>query len=221
MSKQSSIHQYPEADIEYQELLERLNKAYKKDHILVKDSLREMIASTEREIRFPNKKGYYDDEDMYNSPDGQPVMNKYEIYRCITMLLFIAAIGLFNVKNIGMYFGGMVFFAAGLLIAFTTPAVGIIFLFSHGMTGLGLMTGALIGDILTSPIMQDNPQNIYIYFGICIMIALAGTLITIRKNLQLYPKGKAPSNPFIISFYMIYFILIAILPRILPFIYNL
>ena len=214
---ESAIDSYREKDEEYQNLIDRINMAYGSDPLLTKDALKEMVSNTEREIKYGKPR----EDDMILDEAGKPIMDKYDLYKNITMFIFIAALGLLNISNIGMYAFGTVFFIAGYCVGFSVPMAGVIFLFSHGITGLCIMTVSTIGKIFENPIMQDNPQNIYIYLGACILIALFATLTTVKKNLKLFSPGKEPKISTITGMYMVYFILIALLPKLLPFIYNL
>lgn len=81
--------------------------------------------------------------------------------------LFAAYILLVGITNIGygmdyfmMYVFGTAFFLAGLFVGMYVPVFGIIFLFSHGCTGLGIMCLTKITQILSNPIMTDNPGNL-------------------------------------------------------------
>lgn len=81
--------------------------------------------------------------------------------------LFAVYILLVGITNIGygmdyfmMYIFGAAFFLAGLFVGMYVPTFGIIFLFTHGCTGLGTMCLTKITQILSSPIMTDNPGNL-------------------------------------------------------------
>ncbi len=206
-------------DKEYQTLVDKIEDRYAKNPILVKDSMKEMIHSIDRELKFGKK----EEEPEYIQTDSgvQLPLTKEQLYKYITMLFFIAAIGLFNIKSIGMYIFGLIFFLAGFNIGLFVPGAGIIFLFSHGMTGLGMMCAGLVGDAINSPLMQDNPQNLYIYLGVCILIGLFATLSTIKFNLGIITNGKKPSLFMIVWAYIIMFLLVALFPKVMPFIYSL
>ncbi len=206
-------------DKEYQTLVDKIEDRYAKNPILVKDSMKEMIHSIDRELKFGKK----EEEPEYIQTDSgvQLPLTKEQLYKYITMLFFIAAIGLFNIKSIGMYIFGLIFFLAGFNIGLFVPGAGIIFLFSHGMTGLGMMCAGLVGDAINSPLMQDNPQNLYIYLGVCILIGLFATLSTIKYNLGIITNGKKPSLFMIVWAYIIMFLLVALFPKVMPFIYSL
>lgn len=84
------------------------------------------------------------------------------IFIVIIALLGIVAI----LKNDGegvMYYFGMIFFIAGYFVGIKVPAFGIIFLFSHGMTGLGIMLAAL-----SDTQMNDFPIDLKVFDDISI-----------------------------------------------------
>ena len=77
-----------------------------------------------------------------------------------------------------------IFFIGGLLIGLFIEKFGLIFLFSHGMTGLGLMLGIELSGLLTSPFISDAPIYIYISLGIILLLIILGLITTILYNLS-------------------------------------
>ncbi len=96
----------------------------------------------------------------------------------------IALVGLFNIKGYPMYIFGLAFFAAGSMVGLTQKGSGIVFLFSHGISGLVMMMAGMLANLFSSPIMSDNPTNIYIYIGIMISLAVIATIISLLHNLS-------------------------------------
>ena len=113
---------------------------------------------------------------------------KLQIYLCIV----IGLIGLLNIKLYFIYLFGIVFFYAGFFIGMNSKDGGIIFLFTHGLTGLFLMVFALLssfnnGDfipIFNSPIFSDSPTNVYIYLGIAGVLTVIAFIYVINYNLS-------------------------------------
>lgn len=148
----------------------------------------------------------------------------YIVCICIFMAL-TSLLGLFNpyaeeiISPLAMGISGIIFFIAGYFVNYAAKGFGIIFLFSHGMTGFCLMCGSIIGSILDVPIMHDNPTTVYIYLGILAVIAFASLITSIIinlsdklrsvKNIKLYP---------LIGFAFVYFWL-EILPIIIDKLY--
>ncbi len=140
----------------------------------------------------------------------------------IGLMIVIALFSLLSpsIDTITIYIFGLAFFAAGLFIGFSQKGFGIIFLFSHGMTGLALMVGSFLQPVFESGLFTENPSNVYLYLGIIISIFIVALLITILVNLSDNLKRVKYIRPIVIGIYGVGFLLVAILPRILSFIVN-
>ncbi len=115
--------------------------------------------------------------------------NKVKLYICL-YFVFLALIGLVNINIYPMYLFGLIFFAAGSLVGLNVPGFGLIFLFSHGGSGIGVILGTMLGPIFESPIMSDNPVNLYICLGGIGFLILLGTILSILYNLSEPLKDK-------------------------------
>lgn len=143
----------------------------------------------------------------------------------ITVLLAIFGIclGFINFMNpdySAMWFVGYIFFIAGHFIGMYVPVFGLIFLFSHSITGLSIMNASILEPILKNPIMQDNPKNIFLYISIVIGIYIIATLLVILHNLSNKLKKRNHMMFIPLGIYTIGFILISILPHIFNQLYN-
>ena len=107
-----------------------------------------------------------------------------KIFLIAIYFIVIAIIGLINYTSIPLYLGGFVFFVSGLLIGLYIEKFGLIFLFSHGMTGLGLMLGSELFGVITSPFISDAPIYIYILLGIILLLVILGLITAILYNLS-------------------------------------
>ena len=107
-----------------------------------------------------------------------------KIFLIAIYFIVIAIIGLINYTSIPLYLGGFVFFVSGLLIGLYIEKFGLIFLFSHGMTGLGLMLGSELFGVITSPFISDAPIYIYILLGIIFLLVILGLITAILYNLS-------------------------------------
>ena len=134
----------------------------------------------------------------------------YDILFFCLLSIMIVLIGFLNFSNIGLFLFGFVFFITGLLIGFNEKIFGIIFLFSHGMTGLCIMETALLGDILNSPIFSDYPIKIYIYLGIIVFIFVISLIFSILYNLSDNLKKYKYLKCIILFLYLIMFLLTGI-----------
>lgn len=132
--------------------------------------------------------------------------------------IFMALIGLINIgnENASLYYFGFIFFIAGLLIGIYIKGFGLIFLFSHGCTGLSIMIGSTLGNYLKEPILSDMSKGVYIYLGILIAIIICGLIITILTNLS----EKIKSKPFADAYPVIIMSVAILLVELFPVLYN-
>ena len=100
------------------------------------------------------------------------------------LLLFIALIGLIDIKNYSIYFFGFVFFTSGICIGLFVKGFGLIFLFSHGITGFYIIMASTLGALISSPIMSDPPFYIYPCLAVIVLIFLIAIILTIIFNLK-------------------------------------
>lgn len=138
----------------------------------------------------------------------------------VVSIIYIICIALLGLTNIGIsqdlvfeYYIGAIFFLVGLAIGLKLQLFGIIFLFSHGCTGLGLMVIPKIIEILKNPIMTDNPTNIMIFLTFGVLLVIVGIILTIMYNLN----KKFKYSLFIIL--GVFLLGIAII-QLLPYIYG-
>ena len=121
---------------------------------------------------------------------------KTQIVLYIFSLVILAFMSLFHIggenpEGIEIYLFSMIFLIAGQTIGTFLPYFGIIFLFSHGGTGIGIMMSTFLGTIFNNPRMTDNPPKLLIiYIGISIFLIVIGFLITVLRNLSNYLKTK-------------------------------
>ncbi len=128
---------------------------------------------------------------LNNNKSEKVKMNvNMELFNTIMLCLIIVFLGLFNLTGFGMYVFGCVFFFAGLFIGLYFKWFGLIFLFSHGMSGLGLMIGSL-SNKFTGPIYSDAAGSAYfILMGLWILLVLFGLAFTILYNLEIIKKKR-------------------------------
>lgn len=133
--------------------------------------------------------------------------------------IFSVCIFLISIVNIKygtdqfmMYFFGAIFFLAGLFVGLNVPVFGIIFLFSHGGTGLGIMCFSKIKGILESPLMTDNPTNLKYLLVLGTGLILAGIISTIFYNVSKKIRDQKYSLPIILAMFAIGIAIIQILP---------
>lgn len=143
----------------------------------------------------------------------------------IGMFVFIGLLGLTTLNQVNedmpyifLYYFGMIFFVAGFFVGNNIKGVGIIFLFSHGGTGFGLMLASLLGNTLKSPVFEDIiPLNIKIYLIVGICFIVLAFLVSIINNLsdKIRYKTKYPFVP--LSIFTIVFVMAALFPYIIKY----
>ena len=152
---------------------------------------------------------------------NEDVPEKKNSRRAVISGLFAVCIFLISITNINygseqfmMYFFGTVFFLAGLFIGLNVPVFGIIFLFSHGGTGLGIMCFTKINKILQSPIMTDNPTNLQNLLVLGVGLIVIGIISTIFYNVSKKIRDKKYSLIIILAMFAIGIAIIQLLPMI-------
>lgn len=138
----------------------------------------------------------------------------------LAYILIIAILVLSGFINLGentiMHFAGLIFFLAGFFIGKGVPVFGLIFLFSHGCTGLGLMLGGVFSNDFYQGILSDMTRGVQIYFTIGIIAIVAAILMMVFYNLSetLRKNDKIP----LISLGL--FTLSVVMVNLLPYIYS-
>ena len=139
----------------------------------------------------------------------------------------IVLLGFVNPSNFLPYLGGCIFFIAGVMIGLGVKAFGLIFLFSHGITGLIVLCATTLsgGDIeslfglFNNPIMSDNPRYITIYLIAALLCAVFATISTILYNLSDELKRKKYSIYVPLVLYFLAILMVVIFPRIMDYLY--
>lgn len=146
---------------------------------------------------------------------------KFDLLLLFLIVIGIILIGFFNIGEIALYFGGVAFFLAGIGIGMFIDVFGLIFLFSHGMTGLCLMMGALLSKILENPVLSDGPLHSSIIICGVIVIALfvIATILVIMHNLSITMKKKKYFKDLILFLYFLGFLITALYVNFFPIIY--
>lgn len=152
---------------------------------------------------------------------NEDISEKKYSRRAVISGLFAVCIFLISITNINygseqfmMYFFGTVFFLAGLFVGLNVPVFGIIFLFSHGGTGLGIMCFTKINKILQSPIMTDNPTNLQNLLVLGVGLIVIGIISTIFYNVSKKIRDKKYSLLIILAMFAIGIAIIQLLPMI-------
>ncbi len=197
-------------DNRYKECLNKIDKYYKSNPDITTNELEKTIYNIEYNVLTKNSN---------IGPKKILDIDIVWIYR-VAFVIIVLAIGLVDILNNsfdGTYYFGAIFYLAGLFIGLNIKGVGLIFLLSHGGTGIGIMLVPTIINILKSPLMSDlannNIMSILVIAFIAIVLAI---LMTVFYNLSDQFKNKNYSLPVILLLYMIGIVII----KIIPIIYN-
>lgn len=136
------------------------------------------------------------------------------------LIVILLLLGLFSIstnpESMIMYYFGMVFFLAGFFIGTNQDSkMVIIFLFSHGGTGLALMLGSLLYPIFDSPILSDMPTKLTIVLIIIFGLALIGFILeTIFNVAERFDTHKA-YVPFLLGIFTTAVFIATFIPRLI------
>lgn len=175
-----------------------LNKLYEVDPQKAVDYLSESVDRVSNKETFSQKLGL--DE------------KKLDKICMIILAISLIPIGFINPID-PVYFGGLIFFIAGLMIGLFVPFFGIIFLCSHGGTGLYLMNMSIIEAIQNSPIMGDLSSDTRSYMYGIVGIFIAAILGTLLHNLIPKVREVKYIKTIIMILYVIGILLIKLLPH--------
>lgn len=197
-------------DNRYKECLNKIDKYYKSNPDITTNELEKTIYNIEYNVLTKNSSV---------GPKKILDVDMVWIYR-VAFVIIVLAIGLVDILNNsfdGTYYFGAAFYLAGLFIGLNIKGVGLIFLLSHGGTGIGIMLVPTIINIFKSPLMSDlannNIMSILVIAFIAIVVAI---LMTVFYNLNDQFKNKNYSLPVILLLYTIGIVII----KIIPIIYN-
>ena len=193
-------------DDKYKESLNKINKYYKENPDITTNELEKAVYNIEYNILMKNN-------DVKNSKgiDIEPVW----LYR-IGFVILILLIGLIDIAygNFdGNYYFACIFFLAGLFVGLYVRGFGLIFLLSHGLSGLALMIGPTIKSILSSPIITDLANKSILFFIVIGIIALiTAFLMTALYNLSNKIQGNKYSLLIIFILYLFGILVIKLIP---------
>lgn len=161
-------------------------------------------------------------DDKNTNDDGYIFKTKYlnpkleKILKIVFVIIILLAglMGLVDRSFDGTYYAGVIFFLIGMFSGLNDEKFDLIFLFSHGLSGLGIMIGPVIYKVLKSPILTDSASNIMIYLIVSIVILASGFITTTLYNLNYKVRDYKYSLPIILSLFLIGILMIKFLPTI-------
>ena len=134
----------------------------------------------------------------------------FKILEILSIIILFEGV-LFNLisqnhyTSIIIYICGFLFFIAGHFVGMHEKGFGIIFLFSHSVTGMFLMNFSFIMKKIDSPIMTDLPQIAHYYLFITLLVFIIATIYVIVFNLSERVKKIKYSNFIPLIIYIIGF----------------
>lgn len=134
-------------------------------------------------------------------------INRNALYTCAIVILIILTF-LFHLRDasgedVGLYFGGLAFFLAGIFIGLYVKGFGLIFLASHGITGLVMLESTYIGNIINSPQMSDSGTLMYMLVVLNILVFVIATILVILHNLSDNLKKSGSFKLIPLSVYLV------------------
>jgi len=149
----------------------------------------------------------------------------------VGICILIACCGflLNSLASIPMYIGGLAFFLAGLFVGLNIPVFGLIFLFSHGATGLFVILSSFffnIGEesadffkLFSNPIFSDGgiPNNLKMYIATIVVLLIIAFVYTILHNLSPVLKNNKKHMIAILLLFFIIILLTGLAPKLFPY----
>ena len=116
--------------------------------------------------------------------------------------------------NLGLLFFGMVFFIAGIQIGFgkETRGFGLIFVFSHGGTGLGCIIASLLTERFDFDKLSDLSSNLKLYIIITIAILIIAILGMVVYNISDTLNKRKYNKVIILLLFAAVIFLVGMLP---------
>ena len=139
---------------------------------------------------------------------------------CGIYAIIILIIGIVNLMyeggSIFTYYFGAVFLIVGLFIGLFVPGFGLIFLFSHGGSGYGIMNAKAISLMWNSKVTSTNLPDIKIVLSFAFFLLVVGVILTFVYNLSEKFKSKSSNLILILSLILASILII----QLTPIIYN-
>ena len=156
----------------------------------------------------------YDEDYIFGIP--------LKVFYRIVMIGLMIFLGFVNVNMVDptsefpwfLYFFGMIFFLAGFYVGLNAGPFGIIFLFSHGMTGLGIMiaSSGVFNEIFLI-LLQDASRGMIMYFGVAAALVVFATLYIIVTSVR---KSRSQYREFLpLGCYLIAIVMLKVFPYIM------
>ena len=147
-------------------------------------------------------------------------LTKEEKIVLFLLSLIILLEGLFILRtngNLYMYFFGFAFFLSGHFVGMNVVGFGLIFLFSHSVTGMGIMIASML-NIFNNPLLTDLSTSEYCYLIIALSLFIIATTYVIIYNLSWKIKEIKYSKYIPLVIYIIGFLMVGLFNIIIKYI---
>lgn len=191
----------------------QIDKLYEKNPSFVIDELNNLIRKFEVE-KLKNKSFL---DKLFTGKDKELILSIFLMILMLPMCLFTIN----NIQMMPVFFFGYVFFMAGVNIGFSERGAGLIFLFSHGGTGMAIMMWSLLSKAMGSGLFTDGGRNLIVYLVLNITIIIIGFLAMVVYNLSDYVRNKRYIKSYILLIFIIGLAMAGIFPYIMKIIYSL
>ena len=193
----------------------KLNDLYNKDAEYVDISFNNFINKMEcdiakkegKRVTFIDRLGFGDNVDIF-----------YLVVISILLLLYGTYISfLANPDNTFLFLFGFIFFIAGFaigIIAKDAKGFGLIFLFSHGGSGFGVMIGSMLAGKVNNAFLTDINGPIKLYLAIIVCLVIFGILASVIYNLSDRFKTNKLNKVYLYLVFVISLVLIGLIPYV-------
>ena len=161
----------------------------------------------------------YNDNSNNNILDRLGISKHKDIFFLVLIYTLILIFGLivfipYHINNLAVFFFGFIFFVAGMQIGLgkETKGFGLIFVFSHGGTGLGCIYTSLLMDRFNPDILTDLSSNMKIYLIATISLAIISFLAMTIYNLSDIISWRKMSKVVILLLFALSIFLVGMLP---------
>ena len=161
----------------------------------------------------------YNDNSNNNILDRLGISKNKDIFFLVLIYTLILIFGLivfipYHINNLAVFFFGFIFFVAGMQIGLgkETKGFGLIFVFSHGGTGLGCIYTSLLMDRFNPDILTDLSSNMKIYLIATISLAIISFLAMTIYNLSDIISWRKMSKVVILLLFALSIFLVGMLP---------
>ena len=192
----------------------QIEKLYEDNPSFTINELNNLIDKTKRNKKYVDKSLL---DKLFTNKEKELALSIFLMILMVPFCLFT----LNNLEFLLLYLFGLVFFLAGLNTGFSLEKIGIIVLFSHGATGMGLMLYSVLAKSFESGLFTDGGRNLIIYLTINISIIVIGFLAVVIYNVSDYIRNIKYMKSYILLIFIAGLTMAGIFPYIMKFIYSL